>query len=461
MNKKLKTLISALLVIAMVFAAAGCAPPAAQEPDAATQPDGASSADDAVGAKPDPVTITIQMFSGPEAEAMQVCVDYWNENYADQTGITVNNISMSRVGYDEKMQAQLVSGASDPDIVHPFSLALGKYAPYLEPLNEYLENEMLMTSPNGELLDKDDMFDAAYGTVTTDDGNIYMIPKDMSEIMLYYRTDLIDTPPQTWEELAELAKQFTRSINPDSPTPYGVAVQGKYEMWTFTAALPLFWAYGADVFKPGGREPDFDNEAAVKTFKWYYDLGRAGVFPPGTDNAEYPEVLASLQNGDVAMGIQWNAAYFALTDPDESPLVYDKLDITVNPGVEQPDGSIERFVYTHTINLALNKNSKNKEAAFKFLAWSSFGEGAKLYAEAGGSSPVKAVWEAPDAPAPFPTLADAVGNYGRSLPIDPDISAIVMIGSSWVQKAIIGHSTPEECAAGLQKEIAEFLAARQ
>jgi multiple sugar transport system substrate-binding protein len=339
-------------------------------------------------------------------------------------------------------------------------LSLAKFAPYLEPLNEYLDNQELMTGPDGQKYSKDDMFEAAYKTVNMPDGKIYAIPKDMSEVVFYYRSDLINKPPDTWDEYIEMAKKYTKSIHADSPFTYGNIMQGKYEMWTFCAALDTIWPYGGNIFKPGTTDPDFDNEGTVKAMNVFAQLYKAGTYPPGVANAEYPEVFAALQNGEVPMGMQWNASYAPLNDPKQSPKVAGKMAIAAPPGVKGADGNVTRAMYVQTINLAINKNSVHKKEAFKFLSWVSFGEGAKMYAEKGGSSPVKSVWKAADAKPPFPQLADFVEKYGRSAPLHPDMPEIIMIGSSWVQKVEIGKATPEEAAKGLNKEIAEFLKGR-
>ena len=96
----------------------------------------------------------------------------------------------------------------------------------------------------------------------------------------------------------------------------------------------------------------------------------------------------------------------------------------------------------------------------KFLAWSVFGEGAVLYAQKGGSSPIKQVWKAKDAAMPYPYLAEWVEKYGRPLPQHTDMSELVMIGSSWVQKVGIGKVTSEEAAQGMREEMIKFLESR-
>ncbi len=113
------------------------------------------------------VTITVQMFSGPEYDAMEPTAEYWNENYAEKTGITVKALALSRVGYFEKMQSQLVAGLKEPDIVHPFNMMLGKLSPYLEPLNDYLKRDDIMSGPNGEKYSMDDMLKVALQTATS------------------------------------------------------------------------------------------------------------------------------------------------------------------------------------------------------------------------------------------------------------------------------------------------------
>ncbi len=61
------------------------------------------------GAEKEPVSIVLQMFSGPKHDAMIPVVDYWNEHHVDETGITVELIEMNRVGYFSKLETQLAA----------------------------------------------------------------------------------------------------------------------------------------------------------------------------------------------------------------------------------------------------------------------------------------------------------------------------------------------------------------
>jgi len=181
------------------------------------------------------------------------------------------------------------------------------------------------------------------------------------------------------------------------------------------------------------------------------------VLPPTAANAEYPEVAAMIQGGEVAMAIMWNAFYQDLMNPEKSPKVYDKFAVAPPPGVQKEDGSIERYMYVQTIALALNKNSKHKEEAMKFMAWATLGEGAEIYAKSGGSSPVKSVWQDDHILDIYPIMYPWVEEFGRAVPMHDKITDLMLIGSSWVQKVMVGSVTSEEAAKGMNDEINAYL----
>lgn len=418
--------------------------------------------DNADQSKSERITVTVQMFEGPESEAMIPTVKYWNKNYAEKTGIQVKTTSLKRVGYFGKLEMQLISGAENVDIIHPFSLHLGKIREHLEPLGQYLSDKDIMTSPDGKKLSLKSFLPIALETVKSDDGKIYMLPKDMSEVLLFYRKDLIPVPPATWEKYVETAKKFTKTFNPASPTKYGAVMQGKYEMWSFCAALENLWPYGARMLNEKQDSTRFNNSAAVKGFKVFEELAKNNVFPPGAVNAEHPEVSAIIQKGEVAMAIMWSAFYQDLIDKDKSPNVYDKFEIAPPPGVIQEDGTLKRCMYVQTINLALNKKSKNKKAAMKFMTWVTMGEGAEIYAKGegdspGGSSPVYQVWKDDHILEIYPKILPWVEKYGKTPPPHPQITDMILIGSGWLQKIMAGEITAEEAAKGYHEEVTKFL----
>ena len=69
----------------------------------------------------------------------------------------------------------------------------------------------------------------------TYDGKTYTIPLDGDFHMVYYRSDLIDTPPTTWDEYLAIAEQFNgQDLNEDGEPDYGSCIakaKGQQSFW--------------------------------------------------------------------------------------------------------------------------------------------------------------------------------------------------------------------------------------
>ena len=59
----------------------------------------------------------------------------------------------------------------------------------------------------------------------------YGLPTDVSTWLFHYNTKFLDETqvPETYDEYLELAKQFTKKYNPDSPTEYGTNVGNAWQ----------------------------------------------------------------------------------------------------------------------------------------------------------------------------------------------------------------------------------------
>ena len=123
-------------------------------------------------------------------------------------------------------------------------------------------------------------------------GKIWGYPVSVEAIGLVYNTDLIDTPPATFEEIASME------------TPEGVApILWDYNNTYFT--MPMIMANGGYAFKKvdgsyDGTDTGVNNEGAMiggNTLKSLFD---DGVLPQGVD---YGVMDGAMANGEVAMVI--------------------------------------------------------------------------------------------------------------------------------------------------------------
>ncbi|MCA1789638.1 MAG: extracellular solute-binding protein, partial [Thioalkalivibrio sp.] len=213
------------------------------------------------------------------------------------------------------------------------------------------------------------------------DGRVTMIPTDAMSQLFYYRSDLIETPAETFEEVREVAREFTRAFNPDSPTEYGLVFTSGPGPEAPKVFYTILWAFGGDVFDDDG-EVALNSEETLAAAEYYRSLRE--FMPPDLETYNYTSVIGLLQSGAVAMApVFWNAAYNGIQAGD-SPYK-DVIDATLIPGVEQPDGSILRVPQTHSWGMVLNPNSKNLEATWQFLLYATGKEGGRIHGRNGGS----------------------------------------------------------------------------
>ena len=401
--------------------------------------------------------LTVQMWAGPESRAMLEAVNVWNEQYADQLGIKVSLVTIGRVGYPEKISSVLMSGVEKPDLIQVFSIQTGSMYPYLEPLDGYFQSEAF-SAPDGSKYELGEMIPSTLDSGKVE-GKQYTIPTDVSWFFTFYRKDLMDlkaNPIETYDDVIPFAKDFTKSYNSNSPTPYATITIGKLVWYNTAQYLMTMWSYGGSMFKEGTMKPAFDTEAAMKAGKYLHDLGQSGVMLPDFENAEFPETVAAFQNEQIAFAVFWNAMLPMFNDCEQSPKVCNKIGSVEAPGARMPDGSIKRYIYIHCINLGLNKNSELKDKAVKFLSWATFGEGAKLYADNGGAPPVYSVFSSPDAVEPYKSGADWIAKYGRAAYPFADLQAYLELMKNYVQRLML-EPDYKKVMADLQKAATDFM----
>ncbi len=112
---------------------------------------------------------------------------------------------------------------------------------------------------------------------------LYALPYMLDTQLLFYRKDLFEDIrwqrlffeqtrqdlrlPQSWEEYTQVAAFFTRSLNPESPVPYGTTMSGCpfYAVYGF---LPYLWEKGGTLLPPvsSSLPPDPKAIAALEQY---------------------------------------------------------------------------------------------------------------------------------------------------------------------------------------------------
>lgn len=367
--------------------------------------------------------VTLLFWPGPESEAMQKVLDAYNSGQGKTDGVSVKQILFSREGYFDKELTDLAAGSKEFDMALVTTYTLGRYAPYLAPLDGYLNKQSLSA-----------FIPSALASLNFN-GKQYGVPTDVSNHFTYYRKDLIErllkdatwqnryrqisqkilgkamspkpADQWTWDDYIATSLFFTKSLNPDSPTTYGTVLQAKNLLFNIMIWQSTLVSYGGNLFDKNGK-PSINSDAARKGLAVYTTLFKNRATPPGSTNYEYAEANEAFRSGQVATMLQWSAAFNELSNKEKSPLVFDKVALA-----PMPAGPQGHKTHVHSLGIGLNNASEKKDAAGKFMAWLGSEAAMKIYAEAGGLPPVESVLRSMAAKRPeFPLVADHIKKYG-------------------------------------------------
>jgi multiple sugar transport system substrate-binding protein len=330
---------------------------------------------------------------GSEETALRAAVESYNALPGTAAEDKVELLFFNRDGFYDKLQADLAAGSDAFDINLIATYSIGRYAPFMEPVDLGADAEKVFGKPILETMQFE--------------GKQYGVPTDLSLHFMYYRKDLIDAlmadqgakakyaeisqkylgkslepkaPDEwTWDDWATTALYFTKSVNPDSPVRYGTVLQMKNLLFNMMVFQSLPRSFGADWTDESGKVT-VDSSAYRAGLELYKKLYDAGATPKDSLSYEYPETNAAWTSGQVATALQWNAAASELMDPEKAPAVAKDTAVVAPPA--GPEG---RKDHIHGLGLGLNKSSKHKEGAVRFLKWLATEDAALTYAKAGGS----------------------------------------------------------------------------
>jgi multiple sugar transport system substrate-binding protein len=358
---------------------------------------------------------------GPEETALRAVAKIYNEQAGIADADKVKLIFFNREGFWDKLQADLAAGSSEFDLNLVATYSLGKYAPFMQPVDLPADAAKVF----GEKVLKTMQYD----------GKQYGVPTDLSLHFMYVRKDLMEklltddgwkktygeisqkylgkalqpVKPDdwTWDDYAATALFFTKSINKESPTRYGTVLQMKNLLFNMMVFQTMARSYGADWQDASGKIT-VDSPAYRTSLELYKKLYDAGASPKDSLSYEYAEANAAFGAGQAATMLQWNAAAADLDNPDKNAAVAGKIDTLAPP--KGPEG---RTTHIHGLGFGLNKASTHKEGALKFLTWLAGADAMKAYADAGGSpaldkSLTSALPKRPD----LAKIGDFAGQYG-------------------------------------------------
>lgn len=238
--------------------------------------------------------------------------------------------------------------------------------------------------PTPDLIDKDSFFPGAWDS-TVVNGTSYGVPWYVETRLIYYRKDIAQKagvqPPTNQAEL----KAFAEGLKARGGAEWGIYMQpgGQGSWQTF---MPFAWQNGAELTSNDDKEFNLDSEEMATSLDYYKSFFTSGVSPTDIqpEQAEQAFIdgrLAAMPSGP------WHLGIF---EEKGGPGFLDKVGLAVMPKEKSGTSFIGGG------NLAVLKKAKNRDAAWKFVAFLSEAETqAKWYEVSTDLPAVKSAWDNP------------------------------------------------------------------
>ncbi|MGH8901742.1 MAG: ABC transporter substrate-binding protein [Egibacteraceae bacterium] len=194
-------------------------------------------------------------------------------------------------------------------------------------------------------------------------GKLWAVPYISQGGFLYYRTDLVDQPPRTWDELMKVGLEVGRSAGIAPFVGQGAQYEGMVVNF-----LEYFWSAGGDLFDKDGKVA-FAEGPALKAIDFMRAAQQEGFYAPGFNTMKDDEARNAFQSGNAVFMRNWPFAYPLMTgeDPRNPSTVAGKFAIAPLPTFTG-EGTVSAL---GGFNLAVSKFSKNVAAAKKFMLFAS------------------------------------------------------------------------------------------
>lgn len=301
-----------------------------------------------------------------------------------ETGITVKMVEVPYAQWRDTQIMGFLSGTGKPDIVLVDNIWLGEYVTkgWMYPLDDFIKRDV-------EILNLSDM-PAKLLNEGIWKGKSYLLPVLSTVSILFYRKSLFDqagfAPPEDHQEMIKIGKHFTRTYNPGSPIPYGLVLRYRCPHHIVADFTTFLWSFGSDFFDENWK-PILNNEQGMAGADLFLGLFRDyGIVPAGTINYGHDEVITAFQQAQSSMLFTETYTISRVRDPKATIFVED-MAIAPIPGHRDPKtGKLHRATFMGGCGFGINKDSKNKEAAWELVKFIHIPKNTIEFVDRGGSA---------------------------------------------------------------------------
>lgn len=414
MKKKVSAM---LLASAMIISCvSGCNSGGGSSQPAAASSAATSGSSQSAGSeeKHDPVTVQLASLQDTTGATEKILEDFAKE----YPWITVDYMEFPGNSDDMKkgLITSLAAGQDDPDVFSMDVIWTTQFAAagwLMDLTGKFDENEYL----GGPL------------STTQFNNSYWAIPNYTDVQLLIYRSDLIKTPPTSWDELVTMCKDNIGKNDVD----YGFLYQAFQGEPIVCNALTFIKSNGGNDLVDG--KPVINSPNTIEALKFMRSLIDDGISPEDVLSHKPVDSTAIFEQGKALFMMGWSGNYASLIKSDSS-IVKDKVSATVlpkGPSGSQPGPTVGGW------NMAINAMTDQPDASLILAKYLTGKDGQRTRTVMAATLPsYKALYDdkALAEEVPVFTLVQEALTYGTSRPNSTDYPTMSTLIATNLHKAL-------------------------
>lgn len=443
-----QTLFVLLVLVAMLLAA--CGPAATPEVVEVTKIV-EKEKEVVVTPTPAPVKLVVLTHWGEESvlNPMQARFDEYMKLHPNVT------IEYQTVTFDQLL-AKIITGRAagiSPDVYHFYNLWMP----------EFVKGGMLAVPPEEVIADIRANYGAGSIQAVTYSGQIWGYPTEVNTYQLIYNKKILEeagyyNPPETWDELKEMACEISEVDASGTVTRAGFLVIPGWDSGVVHPFLSLLWSNGGEYLDAEGTKALFDGPEGLETLKLYMDMLENKCTDPAISWGDFP----NSKGGMVIMANWWRA-----TLKDTFQDGYENVGVAPIP--VGPSGKSTATLQYNWL-FGVDNGSKYRDEAWKLVEW------LNTPAKAGEASPIgdfltSALGAIPSRLSDQKALADRYDAFmqafvdsaavARPEPVVPGGQEVKTTLQTEIESAWYGQKSPEQALADAAEEANRILEERR
>ncbi len=383
-------------------------------------------------------------FGPDDSGSLQEVVNRFNQQ-SDSVEVKYREMPADTGQYFDQLRTEFQAGGGDIDLIGGDVIWPAQFA------------------ANGWIADLSDKFPESERSkfldgpieANTYEGAIYGVPWFTDAGMMYYRKDLVDQVPTSWDEFKQVAQQAKQS----SGTKFGFVFQGAQYEGGVVDGLEYIWTNGGEVLKPGQADKVvIDSPAALSGLQMERSMVEEGIAPQAVATYKEQETQTAFLSGDAVFARNWPYMYALAADPETSKVTQDQVGVAPIP----VSGSNQTASGLGGWNFYINAASDQavQDAAYEFVKFATNPKQQKYRALNGSFLPtLKSLYEDQEIlnKVPVIRLGKTAIQSSKPRPVSPVYSDMSLKMAEQFNASLKGATSPQNAIKTLQTDLSDIV----